>query len=142
MYSMTGYGRASAAAEGRTITVELKSVNHRFLDLSVRTPRSLAFLEDLFREELTRAFSRGHIDVFTNYVNERADARTVHVNAALIASYVAAAREANEVAELRDDLTLSACLRLPEVVEVLPAEEDAEKPCRSCAPCASPKGNA
>ena len=126
MYSMTGYGRASASAEGRSLTVELKSVNHRFLDLSVRTPRSLAFLEDLFREELTRSFDRGHIDVFVNYANERADARTVHVNAGLIASYVAAAREANEVAELRDDLTLSACLRLPEVVEVTPAEEDAD----------------
>ena len=126
MYSMTGYGRGTAASDGRSVTVELKSVNHRFLDISMRLPRSLTFLEDIFRGELNDALSRGHIDIYINYLNSREDARTVTINAPLIAAYAKAAREANESVGLRDDLTLSSCLRLPEVVEVTEADENTE----------------
>lgn len=124
MYSMTGYGRGTAAADGREITVELKSVNHRYLDLGMRLPRHLSFLEDVIRTYLTDALSRGHVDIFVNYRNTRSDAREVVIDASLMEAYVASARRANESLGLADDLTLSAALKLPDVSEVREADED------------------
>ena len=65
MHSMTGYGRGSAMRDGREITVEFKSVNHRYLDISMRLPRHLAFLEDVLRQLLSGHLSRGHVDLLT-----------------------------------------------------------------------------
>ncbi len=128
MYSMTGYGKGSAAADGREITVELKSVNHRYLDVGMRLPRHLAFLEDLFRKTLGEGLSRGHVDVFVNYRNDRSDARTVFVDAPLLQAYVTAARAANDADTLGliDDLSLSAVLRLPDVTQVRETGEDTQ----------------
>ena len=66
MYSMTGYGRGAAAQEGRELTIELKSVNNRFLDIGMKLPRQLSFLEDGFRKLLSDGLSRGHVDVYVN----------------------------------------------------------------------------
>lgn len=62
-YSMTGFGRANLLIDGREMTVELKSVNHRFLDLGFRMPRHISFLEDEIRRFLTERLTRGHVDV-------------------------------------------------------------------------------
>ena len=69
MYSMTGYGRGTASLEGRELTIELKSVNNRFLDIGMKLPRQLSFLEDGLRKLLNDNLSRGHVDVFVNYRN-------------------------------------------------------------------------
>ena len=74
MYSMTGYGRGTASLDGRELTIELKSVNNRFLDIGMKLPRQLSFLEDGLRKLLNDALSRGHVDVFVNYRNLRSDA--------------------------------------------------------------------
>ena len=124
MYSMTGYGRGTAAIDGRELTIELKSVNHRYLDVSMRLPRHLLFLEDGIRKQLAASLNRGHVDVFINYRNTRSDARSVTVNTGLLSAYLSAAREANEALGLRDDLGLTAALRLPDVTEVCEADED------------------
>ncbi len=122
--SMTGYGRGTAGYDGREITVELKSVNHRYLDVGMRLPRHISFLEDTFRKVLSGRLLRGHVDVFVNYRNERNDARRVVIDGGLMAEYVSAAREANAKLCLPDDLTLCAALKLPDVSEVVEAEED------------------
>jgi len=124
MYSMTGYGRGTAAIDGRELTIELKSVNHRYLDVSMRLPRHLLFLEDGIRKQLAASLSRGHVDVFINYRNTRSDARSVTINTGLLTAYLSAAKEANEALGLRDDLGLTAALRLPDVTEVCEADED------------------
>ena len=126
MNSMTGYGKGTAARDGRELTVELKSVNHRFLDVSMRLPRILSCIEDPLRAAIGRRLSRGHIDVFVNYRNMRSDAKTVRVDAALLSAYVRAAKEANTALALTDDLTLSNVLRLPDVTEIVPADEDTD----------------
>ena len=126
MYSMTGYGKGVAANDGRELTVELKSVNHRFLDVGMRLPRHLAFLEDVFRTGLSERLSRGHVDVFVNYRNTRSDARTVTVDAPLLTAYINAARLANDALRLPDDITLTAALRLPDVTEIREADEDTD----------------
>ena len=124
--SMTGYGRGKVTRDGREMTVELKSVNHRYLDIGMRLPRHLGFLEDVFRGELSAALSRGHVDVYVSYSNQRSDARTVTVDETLLGAYLAASRKAAEHLGLTDDLTLSNALRLPDVTTILEAEEDRE----------------
>lgn len=124
MYSMTGYGRGAAQCDGREITVEFKSVNHRYLDVSMRLPRHLAFLEDPLRKLLAERLSRGHVDVFVNYRNTRSDARTVRIDDALLGAYLDAARKASDRFSLRDDIGLTAALRLPDVTEICEADED------------------
>jgi TIGR00255 family protein len=126
MKSMTGYGKGFAACEGRELTVELKSVNHRFLDVSMRLPRVLSCIEDTLRTAIAAKLSRGHVDVFVNYRNTRTDSKAVRVDETLLKAYVAAARAANETLQLSDDLTLSNVLRLPDVTEIVPADEDTD----------------
>jgi uncharacterized protein (TIGR00255 family) len=123
---MTGYGKGSASADGREMTVELKSVNHRYLDVGMRLPRHLSFLEDPIRSALTARLSRGHVDIFVNYRNLRSDARSVVIDVPLLSAFVAAARAANESLALRDDLSLTAALRLPDVSEVRETDEDTD----------------
>ena len=124
MYSMTGYGRGTASVDGRELTIELKSVNNRFLDIGMKLPRQLSFLEDTLRKLLNDGLSRGHVDVFVNYRNLRSDAKTVRVDEALLKAYLTSARESAKALELVDDLTLSRALTLPDVTTILPADED------------------
>ncbi len=122
--SMTGFGRAVCNRDGRELTVELKSVNHRFLDVSVRLPRSISFVEDAIRKALTQKLSRGHVDVFVNYINNRSDARTVKVDKHLLLAYIKACNEAAEASSLHCDITLSTALRYPDVLTIAEADED------------------
>ena len=122
--SMTGYGRCILAREGREITVELKSVNHRFLDLAFRMPRSFAFLEGDMRAQLGERLSRGHVDIFVTYRNTREDARCVRLDETLLGAYVNALREGGKRFDFRDDLQLSDVPRLADVLSVEEAEED------------------
>ena len=123
MLSMTGYGRATCETDGRQLTIELKSVNHRFLDLSFRMPRNLMFLEDDVRKAIAEKLARGHVDVFMTYRNLRSDARTVQVDRALFDAY-AQALDTLANGGLRDDRSLMSVARMPDVMIVTEAEED------------------
>lgn len=123
MLSMTGYGRATCETDGRQLTIELKSVNHRFLDLSFRMPRNLMFLEDDARKAIAEKLARGHVDVFMTYRNLRSDARTVQVDRALFDAY-AQALDTLADGRLRDDRSLMSVARMPDVMIVTEAEED------------------
>lgn len=120
---MTGYGRCVRVRDGRSLTVELKSVNHRFLDISLRMPRCFLFLEDEARKAVGRRLARGHVDVFCTYRNQREDSRAVQVDEGLIRAYL---RATDGLAGLTDDRSVMGVLSLPEVVQVVEAEEDRE----------------
>ena len=121
MRSMTGYGRATREMDGRELTIELKSVNHRFLDVNFRMPRSFMFLEDEARRQIGAYLSRGHIDVYVTYRNNRSDARTVALDRPLMDAYI---RALDGVEGLKDDRTLMNVARFPDVLTVTEAEED------------------
>lgn len=122
--SMTGFGRANLLIDGREMTVELKSVNHRYLDLGFRMPRHISFLEDEIRRFLTEKLTRGHIDVFITYRNTRTDARTVELDSSLLNAYLNAAKTCERDFSLRNDFTVMSALRLPDVCSVVEEEED------------------
>ena len=126
MYSMTGYGRGEAEINGRTLVVELKSVNHRFLDLSIKLPRVLLFAEDVMKKAISARLSRGHVDVFTTYTAP-ADQGALRLNKELAANYLAMGKELSESLGVKNDLTASSLLRVQGVAEecaaTLPEEE-------------------
>lgn len=126
MRSMTGYGRGSAQADGREITVELRSVNHRYLDLSFRFPRALNFVEPLMRKMLSAGLARGHVDVSLAYQNHRQDAKRVEPDIALALSYCQAAQRIAQEANLSQALLIGDLLRLPDVMGVTEEAEDEE----------------
>ena len=123
MRSMTGYGRATREIDGRELTIELKSVNHRFLDVNFRMPRSFMFLEDDARRRIGAHLSRGHVDVFMTYRNLRSDAKIVMLDRPLMEAYI---RALDGVEGLKDDRTLMNVERIPDVLTVTEAEEDQE----------------
>lgn len=124
MKSMTGYGRCHIEEDGREMTVEVKSVNHRFLDISYRLSRTLSFLDDAVRKGVGARLARGHVDVFVSYENHRQDARTVRVDTALAAAYRQALGELAAAVGRDANLPLAEYARLPDVLTVQEKDED------------------
>ncbi len=122
--SMTGYGRCTLAQDGREVTIELKSVNHRFLDLAFRMPRSFAFLENDMRAHISNKLARGHVDIFVTYKNSRDDARKVTLDSALLGEYLTTLRQGGIDHMLDDNLRLRDVLSMQDVLTVEEAEED------------------
>ena len=129
MKSMTGFGKSEITNDGRKIRVEIKSVNHRFLDINIRMPRFLLFLEEEIRKYLKTVLARGRVDVFVNYSSERADAKKVVVDMPMIHGYFEAAAEIEKSLGIQNSLNTSDLLRLPDAVsfEENDADEDALK---------------
>ena len=132
MRSMTGYGRCRMEADGREMSIELKTVNHRFLDLSPRMPRGLLFLEDAIRKAIGARLQRGHADIFLNYSNHREDAREVRIDQALLSAYMKAYSALQEQSSLPDDRTLCRMASLPDVTSVSERDEDEEAVTQLC----------
>lgn len=124
MRSMTGYGRRQINRDGREMTLEIRTVNHRFLDLSFRVPKRCAFLEDVLRREIADTLTRGHADVSLTYVNTREDAREIRVDTALAAQYCAAFRKLSEKTGSENDAKVSLYASLPDVLTEDEREED------------------
>ena len=121
---MTGYGRCHIEEDGREMTVEVKSVNHRFLDISYRLSRALSFLDDAVRKGVGARLARGHVDVFVSYANHRQDAKEVRVDTALAVAYQKALCELGAAVGKEADIPLSDYTRLPDVLTVQEKEED------------------
>ena len=126
MYSMTGYGKAIKELDGRTLTIELKSVNNRFLDINNKMPKILLFAEDRLRKEIQAAISRGRVDVFISYVDNRETEKKVVVDLGLAKGYFEAGNVLNSSLSLTNDMSTTAFFRLPDVVKPMQEEDDSE----------------
>lgn len=126
MRSMTGYGRSCVEKDGRQLIIEIKSVNHRFLDISLKIPRILSFSEDSIRKQIAGQLTRGHIEVTVSYINSRDDAKKIVVDKALIRAYCDAAEQMETENGIKNDLTASNILSLPDTVSIVNAEEDTD----------------
>ena len=125
--SMTGYGRDQQLLHGRSITVEIRSVNHRYFEFSCRAPRGCAFLEDRLKRSLQSAISRGKVEVSLTLQTIESRHTSVAVDHALAGQYLAALRALGEEYSLPDDLTLSSVARLPDVFTLCRDEKDEEE---------------
>ncbi|MBR7074751.1 MAG: YicC family protein [Oscillospiraceae bacterium] len=124
--SMTGYGSAKGTVEGLQITVELKSVNNRYLDASVRLPRSFLFAEDAVKSAVQKHISRGKVDVFVSVDASEAGEMNVKVNEPLLRGYLDAIRHIAEEYSLLNDATALAVSRFPDVLTVEKKDLDAD----------------
>lgn len=124
--SMTGYGRAREIRNKRDITVEVRSVNNRYLDCTVKMPRMYAFAEDALKTCVQKYLSRGKVDVFVTVDASAADVAKVTVNRELAASYRNALQELAEVAGVQANVTPELLSRYPDVLTVTKADEDLE----------------
>lgn len=123
---MTGYGRAEQTLHDRKITVELRSVNNRYLDCSVRMPRLYLFAEDAIKTKVQQNISRGKVDVFITLDSSAADRLQVTVNRTVADGYHAALKELANIYHLQDDISVSLLSRFPDVMLAEKAEEDSE----------------
>ena len=123
---MTGYGRARETRSGRDITVEVRSVNNRYLDCAVKMPRAYIFAEDAVKTRVQKAVSRGKVDVFITIDTSAADEAVVKLNRPLAQGYYKALCEINEACGLESEITASTIARFPDVLTVTKAEEDLE----------------
>ena len=124
--SMTGYGSAKGTVEGMEVSVELKSVNNKFLDTSVRMPRSFLFAEEAVKSAVQSHITRGKVDVFVTVGASETDDVAVVVNEPLLKGYMAALSHISEEYGLSNDLTAMSLCRLPDVLTVEKKDVDAE----------------
>ncbi|MGM9615656.1 MAG: YicC/YloC family endoribonuclease [Oscillospiraceae bacterium] len=122
--SMTGYGGAKGEIEKIIVSAELKSVNNRHLDTSVRLPKSCLFAEEAVRAAVKESISRGKVDVFISVDTSHADEVTIAVNEPLADAYVKAAQAVSEKYGVANDVTALSLLRMPEVISTERADSD------------------
>lgn len=124
--SMTGYGRGQQIIDGREITIEIKSVNHRYFEFSARVPRAYGYLEEKLKSFVQGKVSRGKVDVGVTIFNIEGKDAQIEVNQSIAVGYIDALRKANEAIGLTDDLALSQLIRLPDIFNVIKTTEDEE----------------
>ena len=124
MFSMTGYGKAVKEEEGRKLSVELKAVNHRFLDLNIKMPRILNPCEDAVRKIISENVSRGHIDVYLNYSDNSDKLKQVRVDIGLADGYLKAAAELEDKFFIDNNFSLAELMKMPDVLKTEAEEED------------------
>lgn len=116
MHSMTGYGKGVSKRDGKTITIEIKTVNHRFLDCNIKLPRNFLFVEDRVKKAVSSAISRGHVDLYLTYEQSSTDEGAYTVDLELAKNYLTAVRQLENGTGLANDVTLSTLLRVGDIV--------------------------
>lgn len=123
--SMTGFGRGEYENEGRTYTVDIKSVNHKYSDISVRLPRFLNTVEDKIRKRVSNAISRGKVDVFVTFENYSSQGTTIKINRELAKEYIKELKLLADEADLKFDVNVIDITKFPEILK-LEDDEDEE----------------
>ena len=134
MRSMTGYGKGVYELDGNKLTIELRAVNHKALDLGIKLPRILIFLEDSIRKQIQNEIARGHIDVLVNFEQSEQEKGLYMPNSALAESWLnSVALLHNRFPNLENDVTLSTLARVPDVIsreETDANDESLQKLCK------------
>ncbi|CDE72495.1 yicC domain protein [Acidaminococcus sp. CAG:917] len=124
---MTGYGKGQTAHNGRQVTIEVKAVNHRFLDLNLKLPKGFLFLDDLIRKTLSKVISRGHLDVYVTYDNQSEDKGSYICNNQLGKDFYFLGELLSREIGIENDLTISSIMKAPDVLERVMPEENEEE---------------
>lgn len=127
--SMTGYGRATGSFDGMDITLELKSVNHRYFEFSSRVPRNFGFLDEKLKSFFQGKISRGKVECYVQIDTAGEESAVVKLNAALAKGYLAAFNELSETCGIENDIKVSDLARVNDIFTVSKEPEDEEKIC-------------
>lgn len=122
--SMTGYGKEILNIEGREYLVEIKSVNHRYLDINIKIPRTLSYLEEVIKKEISEKIKRGKIDVFVTFENNSKEGRNIKINKELAKIYINQLKELAEEEKISSNIEVIDIAKFPDVLTIKIDEED------------------
>ena len=122
--SMTGYGKESLIIDSREYQVEIKSVNHRYLDISIKLPRSLSYLEEKMKKIIASKVKRGKFDVFVNFINNSTEGKNIKINTEIAKMYIKELKELAENENLISDINVMEIAKLPEVLNIQNTQDD------------------
>lgn len=114
--SMTGYGRGKYECDSREYTVEIKSVNNRYSDISIKMPRNISFLEDTVRKLISNSITRGKVEVFVSFTNNSDKGRNIELNYDLAKNYIEAMKKLAEETDINSNIEVIDVVRLPDVL--------------------------
>ena len=122
--SMTGYGKETLSTEGREYQVEIKSVNHRYLDINIKMPKTLSYLEETIKKEISQKIKRGKIDVFITYENNSQEGKNITINKELAKLYIEQLKELAQEEKILNNIEVMDIAKLPDILIVKNDEED------------------
>ncbi len=122
--SMTGYGRGNISKNDREYQIEIKSVNHRYLDISVKMPRQLSYLEDSIKKEISNKVKRGKIDVFITFNNNSLEGRTIKINTELAHAYIEELKRLSEKENILSDIQVTEISKYTDVLNIQNEQDD------------------
>ena len=122
--SMTGYGRAKLSKDDREYQIEIKSVNHRYLDISVRIPKQLSYLEETMKKEIAKKVKRGKIDVFVTFENNSLEGKEIKINTELAKAYIDELKKLAEKENILSDIQVTEISKYPDVLNIQSSQDD------------------
>ena len=122
--SMTGYGKGSLSIDGREYQVEIKSVNHRYLDINIKMPKTLGYLEEQIKKEISEKIKRGKIDVFITFENNSQEGKNIKINKELAKIYINQLKELAEEENISSNIEVIDIAKFPDVLTIEIEQED------------------
>ena len=122
--SMTGYGRAKLSKDDREYQIEIKSVNHRYLYISVRIPKQLSYLEETIKKEIAKKVKRGKIDVFVTFENNSLEGKEIKINTELAKAYIDELKKLAEKENILSDIQVTEISKYPDVLNIQSSQDD------------------
>ena len=122
--SMTGYGKQSLNVDGREYQIEIKRVNHRYLDISIKMPKTLSYLEETVKKEISEKIKRGKVDVFITYENNSKEGRNITINKELAKLYIEQLKELAEEEKISSNIEVMEIAKFPDILTIKADEED------------------
>ena len=124
--SMTGYGKQSLNVEGREYQIEIKSVNHRYLDINVKIPKTISYLEETIKKEISNKIKRGKIDVFVSFENNSEEGRKIEINKQLAKLYIEQLKEVAQEEKIGSNIEVMDIAKIPDVLTIKVDEENSK----------------
>ena len=122
--SMTGYGKATVSKEKREYQIEMKSVNHRYLDISVKMPRALSYLEEEIKKEIGTKVKRGKIDVFVTFENNSSEGKDIKINTEIAKIYIDELKKLAENEQIAANIEVTEISKFPDVLTIKNTQDD------------------
>ena len=122
--SMTGYGKQSLNVDGREYQIEIKSVNHRYLDINIKMPKTLSYLEETVKKEISEKIKRGKVDVFITYEDNSKEGRNITINKELAKLYIEQLKELAEEEKISSNIEVMEIAKFPDILTIKADEED------------------
>ena len=124
--SMTGYGKANIQKNERNYQIEIKSVNHRYLDISIKMPKQLSYLEETIKKEISTKIKRGKIDVFITFENNSLEGREIKINTELAKAYITELKKLANQEKILSDIQVTEISKYPDVLNIQNKQDDEE----------------